>query len=1117
MKKSNPSNQSQRTLFQSWGKQSTSQSKTTRQETLQNSGFDPLEIIDLGDDDEDDGLLVAAMEMETIDSITNGNIAQASTSSHRNVNISIPGTSESSPKEIETLPGFDVEAGDIWIYPTNYPVRDYQFKIVEKALFVNTLVTLPTGLGKTFIAAVLMYNYYRWYPQGKVIFMAPTKPLVAQQIEACYNIMGIPESDTAQMTGNMAPSKREVMWKSKRVFFLTPQVLQNDLGRGSCDADQVVLLVFDEAHKSLGNHAYCQVIREVYSYTRNFRVLALSATPGDDIKSVQQVMTNLLISHMELRSEDSPDIQAYTHDRTVDKIVVALGEDIIRIKTQFLKASPVLEGIVGRLFCNRALWQKDPQRVTKFMLLSGRDQFRKRDAEGYTNSKKGAIEGDFAMGISLYHAYELLHQHGILSFYNFIKSIVDGSKGMARARTEIRRHCEFMEIMDELRQSIERPPDEMAETSALFSQFTSPRRKSMMREAFDPSFRSHPKLLKLEEVIVDHFQKFAENVSTSSKDDGDGAKAKPTDIATRVMIFSQYRDSVGEITAILNKHKPLVRVMSFIGQASTGKSSRGLSQKEQLEVGGDGNSHSDTDEDNDDNSSFCQVVQKFRNGGYNTLVATCVGEEGLDIGDVDLIVCFDAHASPIRLVQRMGRTGRKRNGRIVVLVSEGKEEQVYKRSLSSKKSIHKAIVQGSKSFELYDDNPRMIPRHLTPRVHKMEMTVGKFVGNSKRKRKSGASEGNGNISNFMSKSTSSKSSSVAGKDDGLLTYEELIYWQENFKLPNCEAGITPSKKRRSRNSMSDPPVKEISLNEWMPWQNVPSPVHKIAHSRRTEHLIEILEFIELHSGEDDAYDVEMMSFLNEEDLVGVGDGSGVDAPLIILDDEDSTVTLGDCNDRKKSVNQKKKKRNVSDENKAKDNRKTNSKKSMKTKKLSPQRKWKEYLKSFENEDNDFEPVEKESPIDDQEKNDETEKCCQPESTKEEKPTEKPDAIAVDADGSDNVPVETEIPEQEEEDDTLELSSQGFSQLLPSLTPHNTHVFRSKLLGMDNCVKDVPMPPSLDSLNEISPFTPTKSLEPFEQGNKRNANQDRIAVCRRNIQVSKTVIEEPPNLSEFDER
>jgi ERCC4-related helicase len=71
-----------------------------------------------------------------------------------------------------------------------------------------------------------------------------------------------------------------------------------------------------------------------------------------------------------------------------------------------------------------------------------------------------------------------------------------------------------------------------------------------------------------------------------------------------------------------------------------------------------------------------QVMRKFKAGGYNTLISTCVGEEGLDIGEVDLIVCFDAHKSPVRLVQRMGRTGRQREGRIVMLVTEGKEHAV---------------------------------------------------------------------------------------------------------------------------------------------------------------------------------------------------------------------------------------------------------------------------------------------------------------------------------------------------------------------------------------------------------------------------------------------------------
>ena len=105
---------------------------------------------------------------------------------------------------VEDLPGFEKFAGRMWIYPTNYPVREYQLSIVKTALFTNTLVALPTGLGKTFIASVVMYNFYRWYPQGKIVFMAPTKPLVSQQIEACYNIMGIPMDDQAQITGRIS-------------------------------------------------------------------------------------------------------------------------------------------------------------------------------------------------------------------------------------------------------------------------------------------------------------------------------------------------------------------------------------------------------------------------------------------------------------------------------------------------------------------------------------------------------------------------------------------------------------------------------------------------------------------------------------------------------------------------------------------------------------------------------------------------------------------------------------------------------------------------------------------------------------------------------------------------
>ncbi|ORY07243.1 P-loop containing nucleoside triphosphate hydrolase protein, partial [Basidiobolus meristosporus CBS 931.73] len=547
---------------------------------------------------------------------------------------------------------YDPNTIDTWIYPTNYPIRDYQFNIVSKALFQNTLAALPTGLGKTFIAAVVMYNHYRWFPNSKVVFMAPTRPLVAQQIEACHKICGIPQTDTMELTGAQPPEKRKIYWLAKRVFFLTPQVLQNDLIRGTCPAESIICLIVDEAHRSRGDHANCVVVRELHSRNPLFRILALSATPGTDPSSVQDIVNSLMISHIEIRTEESLDIQKYTHGRKIDIIVVPFSNAINEISQQFCAC---MEPYISRLRRMQAIWERNPQKISKYMLILARNKFRSSYSV-ISQDQRATVEGDFGICLILTHAHSLLRQHGIRSFYNALVDMIqeakDGKK-ISRARQDLLKNETFIDLLNRV--------------------------ESMLNEA---AFSGHPKLEKLVSYVVNYLN------TLKSQDKNQ----------TRIMIFTEYRESVAEIVKVLNTCFPLVRPMSFVGQGSK-KTKRGFTQKEQM-----------------------AVLERFKQGGYNVIVSTSIGEEGLDIGEVDLIICYDSHNSPIRLLQRMGRTGRKRQGKVCMLLSEGKEEQMYRQSQNSYKSIQRAIASGSR-ISLYDGSPKLLPEGVNPVCIKKTLAI----------------------------------------------------------------------------------------------------------------------------------------------------------------------------------------------------------------------------------------------------------------------------------------------------------------------------------------------------------------------------------------------------------
>jgi ATP-dependent DNA helicase MPH1 len=556
------------------------------------------------------------------------------------------------------------DALDTWVYPTNLgSTRDYQFNITQRGLFHNLLVALPTGLGKTFIAATIMLNWFRWTKDSQIIFVAPTKPLVSQQVTACLDIAGIPRSQTTMLTGGASPGIRAEEWKAKRVFFMTPQTLINDLKTGIADPKRIVLLVVDEAHRATGAYAYVEVVKFLRRYNNSFRVLALTATPGSTVESVQAVIDGLDISRVEIRTENSIDIRDYVHARNIEIETFENSDEMVFCMDLMSEA---LRPLLDQLHTLNAYWGRDPMGLTAYGLTKARQQWMLSDAGRNANfGLKGKVNAIFSVLASLAHAIDLLKYHGIVPFYRHVlhfKSSTEGQKGGGgKWQKQVVQDEHFKKLMSHIE-----PWSKNSE------------------------FIGHPKLEYLKSVILNHFMDRGEGKETT-----EGS----VESATRVMIFVHFRDSAEEVTRVLKRYGPMIRPHVFVGQSSA-KGSEGMDQKTQL-----------------------QIIKEFKKGTYNTIVATSIGEEGLDIGEVDLIVCYDSSSSPIRMLQRMGRTGRKRAGNITLLLMKGKEEDSYIKAKDNYEKMQQMIASGSR-FTFHDDrSARILPAGIRPVPDKRQIEI----------------------------------------------------------------------------------------------------------------------------------------------------------------------------------------------------------------------------------------------------------------------------------------------------------------------------------------------------------------------------------------------------------
>jgi ERCC4-related helicase len=467
--------------------------------------------------------------------------------------------------------------------------REYQSSIAEAALRSNTLVVLPTGLGKTAIALRLAAEYLLREPTRSILLMAPTKPLVAQHARTVSQTLFCPPPIV--LTGEISPERRQTLLSPPQVVVATPQVVANDLAEGNFPLSTFSLVIFDEAHRAVGDYPYVAIGRAVRSI--DARVLAMTASPGSKLDRIQAVWANLGIEHFELRGPDDPDVAPYVHGTHVETVEVPLPPEVrqltVLLRTVVQRQTEVLHRM--GFFPSQDATRRELLTVG-FTLRREIAAARKR---GDTPDGRvwQAVSAQ-AVAMKALHGLILAETQGVEALRKYLGG--RGEKKDGRVRPSDRAFLTDPDIVE-------------------------------LQRRLETLDLEHPKLAKAVEIVTNEIEQ---------------------NPAARVILFAHFRQTADALVERFTQApRSPVRAARFVGQASHGADT-GLSQREQVEL-----------------------LDRFRQGELNCLVATSVGEEGLDIPSTDLVVFYEPVADEVRTIQRRGRTGRFRAGRVVVLITAG--------------------------------------------------------------------------------------------------------------------------------------------------------------------------------------------------------------------------------------------------------------------------------------------------------------------------------------------------------------------------------------------------------------------------------------------------------------
>jgi len=474
--------------------------------------------------------------------------------------------------------------------------RTYQERVAQNALRCSTLVSIPTGLGKSLIAALVAARRIEQYPERRIVVLAPTRPLVEQHYKTFRRLLRLGSEDFACVTGQASPGDRSAAW-SRRLIVSTPQVFVNDLISGKVDLASISLIVFDEAHRAVGDYSYT-FIGERYSKVPHGLVLGLTASPGSSKEAILQVCKSLNIKRVESRTITDEDVKPFVGGITVEWIPVELPpifRETKRILDDYVK--DMLRGVRDYGYLQTA----DADRIRLRDILQAREQIR-RDMVNEPAAKDVLRRISFGLYSSIHalKATELLETQGFSPLNTYLNNLQERAK--KRAMPWLRAFLEDQRIMN------------------------------LMHIASRESEKGneHPKLL----VLITNVK---ETLARGSR---------------RVMVFTNYRATAARLVEELSK-EPGISAVRLVGQQTKSRD-KGLSQKQQT-----------------------MLLEDFRSGQYNVLVATQIGEEGLDIVECDEVVFYDTVPSAIRYIQRRGRTGRKGPGKATVLMALGTRDEAY--------------------------------------------------------------------------------------------------------------------------------------------------------------------------------------------------------------------------------------------------------------------------------------------------------------------------------------------------------------------------------------------------------------------------------------------------------